>query len=138
MLLSLIELSVLLQPAATSGGGAPAAPTGGGAAGPLGGCNAGGVNMAMIALMFAVFYFLLIRPQQKRQKAQEAMLSALAKGVVVRTTGGIRGEITQIDEREVTLLVADRTRINVLRSAIAGPEAAASVQDEKNEKNEKK
>ncbi|NCQ60178.1 MAG: preprotein translocase subunit YajC [Myxococcales bacterium] len=94
--------------------------------------------MAMIALMFAVFYFLLIRPQQKRQKAQEAMLSALAKGVVVRTTGGIRGEITQIDEREVTLLVADRTRINVLRSAIAGPEAAASVQDEKNEKNEKK
>jgi len=96
------------------------------------------VNTAMMALMFAVFYFLLIRPQQKRQKAQEAMLSALAKGVVVRTTGGIRGEITQIDEREVTLLVADRTRINVLRSAIAGPEAAASVQDEKNEKNEKK
>ncbi|NOY93735.1 MAG: preprotein translocase subunit YajC [Deltaproteobacteria bacterium] len=87
--------------------------------------------MAMIALMFAVFYFLLIRPQQKRQKAQDAMLGALTKGAIVRTTGGIRGEITQIDDREVTLLVADRTRINVLRSAIAGPESSGSEQAEK-------
>lgn len=85
----------------------------------------------MIAVMFAVFYFLLIRPQQKRAKEQAAMLAALTKGTIVRTTGGIRGEITQIDEREATLLVADRTRINVLRSAIAGPEQTVSSAGDK-------
>ena len=70
--------------------------------------------------MFAVLYFLMIRPQQKRAKQQEAMMGALAKGDIVRTNGGIRGEITALDERDVTIEVADRTRIRVLRSHIAG------------------
>jgi preprotein translocase subunit YajC len=48
------------------------------------------------------------------------MLGALAKGDIVRTNGGILGEITALDERDVTIEVADRTRIKVLRSHIAG------------------
>ena len=71
--------------------------------------------------MFLVMYFLLIRPQQKRQKEHDAMLKALDKGTVVRTNGGIRGEILEIDDHEVTLKIADKTKINVLRSHIAGP-----------------
>jgi preprotein translocase subunit YajC len=85
------------------------------------GCGGGGTEqIGLLLLMFAVLYFLMIRPQQKRAKAQETMLGALAKGDIVRTNGGILGEITALDERDVTIEVADRTRIKVLRSHIAG------------------
>jgi len=73
----------------------------------------------MMAVMFGVFYFLLLRPQQKRQKEQDAMLKALRKGDKVRTSGGIRGEVAELTDTEVTLLVADKVKINVLRSHIA-------------------
>jgi preprotein translocase subunit YajC len=110
---------ILLQPDVSGG---PAAPVGngGGAAPPLG-CGGGGTEqIGLLLLMFAVLYFLMIRPQQKRAKQHEAMMSALNKGDIVRTNGGIRGEITALDERDVTIEVADRTRIRVLRSHIAG------------------
>lgn len=73
----------------------------------------------MIAVMFAVFYFLLIRPQQKRQRETDEMLKALRKGDKVRTSGGIRGEIVDLDEQEVALLIAEKVKIHVLRSHIA-------------------
>lgn len=78
------------------------------------------MQMVMLALMFGVFYFLLIRPQQKRQREVDTMLKALKKGDVVRTSGGIRGEITDLTDNEVTLLIADKVKINVLRSHVAG------------------
>ena len=85
------------------------------------GCGGGGTEqIGLLLLMFAVLYFLMIRPQQKRAKQQETMLGALAKGDIVRTNGGILGEITALDERDVTIEVADRTRIKVLRSHVAG------------------
>jgi preprotein translocase subunit YajC len=85
------------------------------------GCGGGGTEqIGLLLLMFAVLYFLMIRPQQKRAKQHEAMMGALNKGDVVRTNGGILGEITALDERDVTIEVADRTRIKVLRSHIAG------------------
>ncbi|MBW2224959.1 MAG: preprotein translocase subunit YajC [Deltaproteobacteria bacterium] len=59
-------------------------------------------------------------PLGKRAKEHDAMMGALKKGDIVRTNGGIRGEITALDERDVTVEVADRTRIKVLRSHIAG------------------
>jgi preprotein translocase subunit YajC len=111
---------ILLQPEVT--GGPVAAPTGGGgpAPGPLG-CGGGGTEqIGLLLLMFAVLYFLMIRPQQKRAKQHDAMMGALKKGDIVRTNGGIRGEITALDERDVTVEIADRTRIKVLRSHIAG------------------
>jgi len=88
--------------------------------GPMG-CSGGGTEqIGLLLLMFAVLYFLMIRPQQKRAKQQETMLGALNKGDIVRTNGGIRGEITALDERDVTIEVADRTRIRVLRTHVAG------------------
>jgi preprotein translocase subunit YajC len=85
------------------------------------GCGGGGTEqIGLLLLMFAVLYFLMIRPQQKRAKQQETMLGALKKGDIVRTNGGILGEITALDERDVTIEVADRTRIKVLRSHIGG------------------
>ena len=112
----------LMQPEATSGGttqpgAAPAqgAPSGGGGAGP-----GGEMQLLLLPLMFVLFYFLMIRPQQKRQKEQDEMLKALRRGDIVRTTGGIRGEIADLTDTEVTLLIADKVKINVLRSHIAG------------------
>ena len=118
MLYSLFH--ILLQPDVSGGPVAP--PTGGGGPvpGPMG-CGGGGTEqIGLLLLMFAVLYFLMIRPQQKRAKQHEAMMGALNKGDIVRTNGGIRGEITALDERDVTIEVADRTRIKVLRSHVAG------------------
>jgi len=111
---------ILLQPDVSGGPVAP--PTGGGGPvpGPMG-CGGGGTEqIGLLLLMFAVLYFLMIRPQQKRAKQHETMMGALQKGDIVRTNGGIRGEITALDERDVTIEVADRTRIKVLRSHVAG------------------
>ena len=118
MLYSLFH--ILLQPDVSGGPVAP--PTGGGGpvSGPMG-CGGGGTEqIGLLLLMFAVLYFLMIRPQQNRAKQHETMMGALQKGDIVRTNGGIRGEITALDERDVTIEVADRTRIKVLRSHVAG------------------
>jgi preprotein translocase subunit YajC len=111
---------ILLQPDVSGGPVAPPVGGGGSAPGPLG-CGGGGTEqIGLLLLMFAVLYFLMSRPQQKRAKQQETMMGDLKKGDIVRTNGGIRGEITALDERDVTVEVADRTRIKVLRSHIAG------------------
>lgn len=102
------------QGAGTSQSSDPSAP-------PPQGCQDGaGMNLGLLVMMFAIFYFLMIRPQQKRQREHDSMLKALEKGAIVRTTGGIRGEIISIDDKEVRLEIADRVKINVLRSNIAG------------------
>lgn len=72
-----------------------------------------------IGLFFVIFYFFMLRPQQKKQREMDDMLKALQKGDKVRTSGGIRGEITDLNETEVTLLIADKVKVNVLRSHIA-------------------
>lgn len=114
-------LSILLQPPPAGGPVAPVAPGGGGEPppGPMG-CAGGTEQIGFLLLMFAVLYFLMIRPQQKRAKQHDQMLGDLKKGDIVRTNGGIRGEVTALDERDITIEVADRTRIKVLRSHIAG------------------
>jgi len=84
------------------------------------GCGGGTEQIGFLLLMFAVLYFVMIRPQQKRQKQHEQLLSELKKGDVVRTNGGLRGEVTALDERDVTIEIADRTRVKVLRTHIAG------------------
>ncbi len=128
MLLTLIEIVMWLQPDLAAGGGGGGG--GGGATGAAGGapqglCGPGGMNLGLLAIMFLVFYFLIIRPQQKRQRETEDMLKALRKGQVVRTTGGIRGEIVDLSDREITLRIADKTKINILRSHVAGPEPSS-------------
>ena len=74
--------------------------------------------LPMIAI-FVVFYFLLIRPQQKKQKEARAMLEALEKGNEVVTAGGILGRIVKLDEQYVTVEVAPNVQMVVQRGAIS-------------------
>lgn len=71
-----------------------------------------------LVLMFAVFYFLLIRPQQKRQRERNEMLNSLQKGDKVITIGGLHGTIVELTEERVGLKVADNVRLTFERSAI--------------------
>jgi preprotein translocase subunit YajC len=74
--------------------------------------------LPMIAI-FVVFYFLLIRPQQKKAKEAKAMLDALQKGDEVVTAGGLLGRITALTDQYVTVEVAENTEIIVQRGAIS-------------------
>ena len=74
--------------------------------------------LPMIAI-FVVFYFLLIRPQQKKAKDTRAMLDALEKGNEVVTTGGIVGKIVKLDEQYATIEVAPNVQMVVQRGAIS-------------------
>lgn len=80
-------------------------------------------------LMFAVLYFLLIRPQQKRQKARNAMLNALKKGDKVTTIGGLHGTIMELTDDTVVLRVNDATKLTFDRSAISSVTQPAATQD---------
>ncbi|MGH9464954.1 MAG: preprotein translocase subunit YajC [Thermoanaerobaculia bacterium] len=75
-----------------------------------------------LLLVFGIFYFLLIMPMRKRQKAHAKLLTELKKGDRVITNGGIYGEVSALEEKTVILRVADSVRIKVARSAIAGLE----------------
>ncbi|KAF0812844.1 hypothetical protein IGB42_02687 [Andreprevotia sp. IGB-42] len=72
-----------------------------------------------MVVIFVLFYFMLIRPQQKRAKEQKAMLDALGKGDEIVTTGGIVGKITKAGDAYLTLELADGVEILVQRAAIA-------------------
>lgn len=69
-------------------------------------------------LMFAIFYFLIIRPQQKKQKAQQKFLSELKKGEMVITNAGIVGTIKNLSDKLVTLEVDSNVCIKMLRTQI--------------------
>jgi|ERR1035437_6479057 preprotein translocase subunit YajC len=71
-----------------------------------------------IILMFAVLYFLMIRPQMKRQKEQKAMMEALAKGDEVVTAGGILGTVTKVAEAYVTLEIANGTTVVLQKASV--------------------
>jgi preprotein translocase subunit YajC len=71
-----------------------------------------------LILMFFVMYFLMIRPQQKRQKEMKAMMDALAKGDEVATSGGILGKVSKVNDTYVTIEVAAGTELVVQKSAI--------------------
>ena len=72
-----------------------------------------------LILLFAVFYFLLIRPQQKRAKTHKQFIENLKKGDRVVTSGGMYGTITGVTDDSVTIEVAEKVRVRVLKSAIA-------------------
>ena len=78
-----------------------------------------------LILIFVIFYFLLIRPQQKKVKEHQAFVAALKKGDKVVTNGGIHGEIKGLTETVVTLEIADNVRIKVSRAHIAGAQGSA-------------
>jgi len=76
------------------------------------------MSLLPLVAIFAVFYFLLIRPQQKRAKEHKKMTEAIAKGDEVITTGGTLGKVTGVGESFVTVEVAAGVEIKVQRAAI--------------------
>ncbi|WP_028916064.1 MULTISPECIES: preprotein translocase subunit YajC [Pseudoxanthomonas] len=79
----------------------------------------GGLGMLLFPIiLIAIMYFLMIRPQMKRQKEHQAMLGKLSRGDEVITTGGVAGTVTDIGDNFVTLEVAENVRIRVQKAAI--------------------
>ena len=102
----------------------------------------GGAKMLVfMGLLFAVMYFVMIRPQSKQMKEHRNLLASLKKGDDVVTQSGIFGRIYSITDKQVMLEVANNVRIRILKSSIQGPagasdESAASARGE--EKKEEK
>lgn len=80
------------------------------------------LGMVPMVAIFAIFYFLLVVPMRKRQKAVQTLVDNLKKGDRVVTTGGLYGEVAAIDTSVVVLKVADNVKVRVARSAVAGLE----------------
>ncbi|WP_298011378.1 preprotein translocase subunit YajC [uncultured Aquabacterium sp.] len=88
------------------------------AAAPAAGATGGLMSMLPLVLMFVVLYFVMIRPQMKRQKETRAMLEALSKGDEVVTQGGVIGRISKLGDTFVHLEVANGVELQVQRAAI--------------------
>ncbi len=78
------------------------------------------VNFLPFVAVLAIFYFIILRPMKQRQKKLQVFLDALKVGDRVVTNSGIYGQITKINERSVQLQVADKVRIEMAKTAIAG------------------
>jgi len=87
---------------------------------PSGGDGGGGMasTLVMFALIIGIFYFMILRPQQKRQKERQKLLDALKKGDKVVTAGGMYGTIAGIDEKTVLIQVADNVKMKFERSSV--------------------
>ncbi|MCA0211996.1 MAG: preprotein translocase subunit YajC [Proteobacteria bacterium] len=90
---------------------APAAAAGGGMQSSL-------MSMLPLVLMFVVLYFVMIRPQMKRQKEHRAMIDALAKGDEVATAGGLLGKVTKLGDIYIGIEVAEGVEVQLQRSAV--------------------
>jgi preprotein translocase subunit YajC len=100
-----------------------------------GGGSPGGISVFIpLLLMFAVFYFLLIRPQQKKTRQHQDMLKSLKVGDRVVTTGGLFGTIVAGGDHIVKLEIADKVRVDVGRSYIAGKAGSKEITEAKETK----
>jgi preprotein translocase subunit YajC len=89
--------------------------------GGTGGTGGGGFGAFVpLVLMFAIFYFLLIRPQQKKAKQHKQMLASVRKGDRVVSAGGLHGVITGIADEVVTVEIAPKVRVKISRGSISG------------------
>ncbi|GGX46328.1 preprotein translocase subunit YajC [Undibacterium squillarum] len=89
------------------------------AAGAGAGAENGLMSFLPLVLMFVVLYFVMIRPQMKRQKEQRAMIDALKKNDEVVTVGGVIGRVTAVSESYVTLEIADKVEVKVQKNAVS-------------------
>jgi preprotein translocase subunit YajC len=92
--------------------------------------------LILFAVIIAIFYFFIIRPQNKKQKETQRMLAALKKGDKIVTIGGIHGVIQNVKESSVVVKVDEGTKLEFSRSAISSVEAVAK--EEKTEEKEEK
>lgn len=92
-------------------------------------------SMLPLVLIFVVFYFLLIRPQQKKMKEHRALIEAIRRGDVVTTSGGIIGKVTKVgDDGILQVEIAEGVRIKVLRATISEVRSKGTGEDEPAEK----
>ena len=112
-----------------------------GATGPAGGAAMG--NIIFMVMLFAIFYFLLIRPQQKQQKAHKEMVANLRRGDTVVSNGGILGKVHRVEEDVVTLEVGEvetgnktfrPMRLRIRRSSVSAVTAKSGAQVETEKK----
>ncbi len=90
------------------------------AAGAIGGATAGFIAFVPYLAIFAIFYFLMIRPQQQRAKTHRALIDAVKKGDEVVTGGGIVGKVTRVmDNGEIEVEVAPTVKLKVVRATLA-------------------
>lgn len=89
------------------------------AAAPEGGLQSSLMSMLPIVLMFVVLYFIMIRPQMKKQKEHRAMVEALAKGDEVVTVGGMLGRVSSVGDNQLSLEIASGVEVQVQRHAVA-------------------
>jgi preprotein translocase subunit YajC len=87
---------------------------------------AGYASFIPLVLMFVIFYFLLIRPQQKRSKEHRTLIANLKKGDRIITSGGLHGRVTGMDETILTVEIADKVRVKLNRANVAGVIAGGS------------
>ena len=87
-------------------------------AAPAGGDSSSLLSMLPLVLMFVVLYFIMIRPQMKRQKEHKALIEALAKGDEVVTAGGVLGRVAKLGDTYVHVEVANGVEMQVQRSSI--------------------
>jgi preprotein translocase subunit YajC len=90
----------------------------GGLGGTGGGQSGSMMTFLPLILLFAVFYFLLIRPQQKRAKTHKTFMESLKKGDTVVTSGGLYGKITGITDETITLEIAEKVRVRVTKGSV--------------------
>lgn len=90
----------------------------GGAASP--GSAGGLASFIPLILMFVIFYFLLIRPQQKKTKEHREMVAGIKKGDRIITSGGIHGQVTAVDDATLTVEISDKVRVKLNRANVAG------------------
>lgn len=80
--------------------------------------NSGWVNIIMMVALIAIFYFFMIRPQQKRQKEIQKAREALSNGDKVMTAGGIYGKVKEVGEKYFIIEIAENTRIRVAKDSV--------------------
>lgn len=80
---------------------------------------AGLLSIAPLFLVFVVFYFLMIRPQQRRMKALQASVAAVKRGDSVVTAGGLVGKVTKVEDAFVEVEIAANTRVRVVKATLA-------------------
>ena len=87
-------------------------------AGPAGGADGGMIQLLFLGGFVLIFYFLLIRPQNKRRKEHQALVGGLEKGDEIVTAGGIVGQITKVEEDFVKVKLGDNIEIRIQKSAV--------------------
>jgi len=108
---------------------------------PREGGNSSMIFLVQMGVIFAIFYFLLLRPQAKERKRLDEMLTSVKKGDEIVTNGGIIGKVVHVEEQRLTIKTGENTRLTIDRSRIASvvdPNAPAKADAKGDAKAEKK